>query len=113
MQAKEEELQWLVKEGTIDPVQFSDWAALITPMLKADKSSIRICEYFKQTGNPVSKLDCYPIPKLEDLLAAPGKGNSFTKIDLSHADQQLPLDETSCQFMAINTHKGLCHIGYP
>jgi len=57
--------------------------------------------------NPVSRLDRYPIPKVEDLLATLGKGRTFTKIDLSHAYQQLPLDETSCKFVVINTHKGL------
>ena len=38
------------------------------------------------------------------------------KIDLSHAYQQLPLDETTKQYVGINTHKGLllfAIIGYP
>ena len=64
----EDELERLVKEGTLEPVQFSEWAAPIVPVLKSDKSSIRICGDFRLTVNPVSKLDRYPIPKVEDLL---------------------------------------------
>jgi len=35
------------------------------------------------------------------------KGKYFTKLDLSQAYQQLPLDEESRSFVVINTHKGL------
>ena len=103
----DKELDRLVAEGTLEPVQFSDWASPIVPMLKADKSSVRICEDFKQTINPVSKLDRYPIPKIEDLFASLAGGQSFTKIDLSQAYQQLLLDDESKQYVVINTHRGL------
>ena len=64
----EDELDHLQKEGVIEPVTFSEWAAPIVPVLQADKS-VRICGDFKVTVNPVSKLNRYPIPKIEDLLA--------------------------------------------
>ena len=87
--------QELVEEGTVESVQFSDWAAPIVPMLKADKSSVRICGDFSLTVNQVPKLDWYPIPKIEDLLASLADGKVFTKLDLSRANQQVRLDETS------------------
>ena len=52
-------------------------------------------------------MDNYPIPKTEDLLATLGGGNTFTKLDMSQAYQQLLLDEESKKFTTINTHKGL------
>ena len=64
----EEELERLVQEGTISPVLHSDWAAAIVPVVKAD-GRIRICGDYKTTVNKVSKLDSYPIPRTEDLLA--------------------------------------------
>ena len=101
------ELRHLVGEGTLAPVQFSDWAAPIVVVLKSDKSSIRICGDFMHTVNPVSKLDKYPIPKVEDLFSTLAGGRLFSKIDLSQAYQQLPLDEESQKYVVINTQKGL------
>ena len=100
------ELDHLVSEGTLEPVQFSDWAAPIVVILKSDKTSVLICGDFKQTINPVSKLDKYPIPKVEDLFATLSGGCVFSKIDLSQAYQQLPLNEESQKLAVINTHKG-------
>ena len=101
------ELGRLVNKGTLEPVQFLDWAAPIVVVLKSDKSSIRICGNFKQTVNPVSKLDKYPIPKVEDLSATLVGGRVFSKVNLSQAYQQLSLDEESKKLMVINTMKGL------
>ena len=103
----EKELNRLVFERTLEPVQFSEWAAPIVPVLKEDKQSICICGDFRRTVNPVSKLDRYPIPKVEDLFANLSGGCTFTKIDLSQAYQQIPLEEESQKYVAINTHKGL------
>ena len=102
----EAELDRLVHEGTICPVTHSDWAAPIVPVVKAD-GTIRICRDYKSTVNKVSKLDRYPIPKTEDLLTSLCGGKTFSKLDLSQAYQQLPLDEESRKYLTINTHKGL------
>lgn len=102
----EAELERLEKEGTIEPVRFSEWAAPIVPIVKPDKS-IRICGDYKVTVNRASKLENYPIPKTEDLLATLGGGQKFTKLDMSQAYQQLLLDEDSRQYVTVNTHKGL------
>ena len=55
----------------------------------------------------MSKLDKYPIPQVEDLLATLAGGRVFSKINLSQAYQQLPLDEESQKLVVINTQKGL------
>ena len=101
------ELQRLVSEGIVEPVQFSEWASPIVAVLKEDRKSVRLCGDFKQTINPVSKLDRYPLPKIEDLFATLSGGKSFTKLDLSQAYQQLTLDEASKKFVIINTPQGL------
>ena len=102
----EQELDRLQSEGIISPVEFTEWAAPIVPVVKQD-GSVRICGDYKSTVNQVSKLDNYPIPKTEDLLATLGGGNKFTKLDMSQAYQQLLLDEDSKKYTTINTHKGL------
>ena len=61
-------------------------------VLKSDKQSVRLCGDFRMTVNPVSKLNRYPIPKVEDLFATLEGGATFTKLDLSQAYLQLKLD---------------------
>ena len=79
----ETELDRLVVEGTLEPVEFADWAASIIVILKSNMSSVRICRAFRQMSNPHSKLDTYPIPKVEDLFATLSGGCVFSKINLS------------------------------
>ena len=102
----ENELSRLVSEGTLEPVDYTEWAAPIVAVVKSDRKSVRICGDFRMTVNPVSKLNRYPIPKV-DLFATLEGGKTFTKIDLSQAYQQLKLDEESKKYVVINTHKGL------
>ena len=65
----EAELNRLLEHGIIEPVHFADWAAPIVPVLKRD-GPIRICGYYKVTANRVTKLDKYPLPRIEDLFAS-------------------------------------------
>ena len=102
----EQELERLEREGIIKPVQFSDWAAPIVPVVKAD-GSIRICGDYRLTINQASKLDAYPLPKVEELFASLSGGKSFSKLDLQHVYQQLTLDDNSRPYTTINTHHGL------
>ena len=48
---------------------------------------------FKLTIKQASKLDCYTIPKVEDLLAILAGEQKFTKLDLSQGYQQVRLAE--------------------
>ena len=98
MQTKvEEELDRLRTEGIIEQVQYAEWAAPIVPVLKADGKSLRICGDFKVTVNKASKLDRYPIPKIEDLFATLSHGTSFTKLDMSR------LTSRSCWMMSLKS----------
>ena len=101
------ELDRLVEHGILSPVLFADWAPPIIPVLKSDKQIVRICDDFNRTVNQASKVDKYPIPKIEDLFASLSDGKSFTTLDMSQAYQQLVLDEPSKKLVVINTPKGI------
>ena len=90
----------------IEPVQFFKWAAPIIPVMKPD-GKVRVCGDYKVTVNRAAKVDKYPIPKIEDLFNSLSGGKRFSKIDLSHAYMQIELDESSKEYVTINTHKGL------
>ncbi|RXN12978.1 putative protein K02A2.6-like protein [Labeo rohita] len=100
----EAELQRLVEEKIIEPVQFAEWAAPIVPVKKPD-GSIRICGDYKLTVNRASSVEQYPIPKVEDLFAQLAGGQKFSKLDMSHAYQQIMLDESAKKYVTVNTHK--------
>ena len=102
----EKELERLQETGVITPVQFSDWAAPIVPVVKSD-GSIRICGDYSVTVNAVSRLDNYLLPRVEDLFTVMTGGNLFSKLDLTQAYQQLLLAEDSKKYTTINTTKGL------
>ena len=59
-------LDRLQAQGVIIPVELSDWAAPIVPVLKAN-GEVRICGYYKLTANTAAKTDQYLIPNIEDL----------------------------------------------
>ena len=101
-----QELERLEKAGVIEPVQFSDWAAPIVPVMKRD-GSIRVCGDYKVTINQAARLDTYPLPRIDDLFARLAGGEVFSKLDLAHAYQQIALVEASKKLVVINTQKGL------
>ena len=59
------------------------------------------------TVNPVLDVDQYPLPKPEDIFASLSIGYQFTTVDLTHAYNQLMLDEESRKYVTVNTHKGI------
>nr|XP_054768177.1 uncharacterized protein K02A2.6-like [Lytechinus pictus] len=101
----DQELDRLLADDIIEPVQYSNWAAPVVPVVKGD-GSIRICGDYKTTINTAARSDTYPIPRVEELFARLANGKKFTKLDLSHAYQQLVLSEKSREFVTINTHRG-------
>ena len=65
----EKQFQCRQDKGVQEPVEVADWAAPIVVVLKCDKLNVRLCGDFSVTVNPVSRLERYPIPKINDLFA--------------------------------------------
>lgn len=102
----ETELQKLEASGIISPVDQSDWAAPIVPVMKQN-GHVRICGNYRVTVNQAIKVDSYSLPRVEDLFSALAGGKYFTKLDMSQAYLQLQLDDASKQYVTVNTHRGL------
>lgn len=75
-------------------------------MLKPD-NTVRICGDYKIPINPVLDVPEYPLPTAEEIFTRLNDGKKFSKLDLSHAYQQVLLDEESRDYVIINTHLGL------
>jgi len=99
MRAKvEEDIDQLISEGILEPVEYADWAAPVVAVLKSDWKSVRLCGDFRMTVNPVAKLHRHPILKVENLFATLQGGKKFTKFDLSQVHQQLTLHPDSRKY---------------
>ena len=88
----EKQLLKLESLGIIERVQFSDWAAPIVPVQKAN-GELHVCGDYKLTVNRVAKLETYLLPRTEDLFASSAGGKTFSKLDLAHAYLQVELDQ--------------------
>lgn len=100
------ELGRLEKEGLIQPVPYSEWAAPIVTPIKKD-GAVRICGDFKVTVNPQLDVESYPLPRIDDIFASLRGGRHFSVLDLRQAYLQMELDEQSKPYMTVNTQKGL------
>ena len=66
-----------------------------------------MCGDYKITINSYLVVDQHPLSKPEELFSSLSGGQKFSKVDLSHAYQQMVLEEDSRKYVVINTHKGL------
>ena len=109
----DQQLQCEIDQGILIPVECSEFASPIVPVMKPD-GKVRICADFKQTLNPNIKADTYLLPRIEELFAKLSSGVKFTKLDLPQAYLQFPLDEESQKLCTINTTRAFCNIlGFP
>ena len=104
----ETELQRLLKQGIIYPVENPMMAAPIVPVVKQAGASnpIRICGDYSLTLNKVIDPDQYCIPRLEEILEKVSSSKLYSVLDLSDAYLQVPLSPQSQLFTCISTHIG-------
>ena len=101
-----DELDRLVRIGVLKPVQHSDYASPIVPILKRD-GSIRLCVDYSVSVNKQLVIEQYPLPTAQELFTKLHGGQQFSKLDLTQAYSQFVLDEESQKLTCINTHRGL------
>ena len=105
-QPMEADLARMVATGVLEPIDTAKWAAPIVVVPKPG-GKLRICADFSVGVNQALDVDQYPLPKPHDLFVALNGGRQFSKLDLSEAYLQVPLDDDSKELLVINTHKGL------
>jgi hypothetical protein len=105
-EAVENDLDRLVTEAVLEPINISKWAAPIVVVPKPG-GKVRICADLSTGVNQALDIDQYPLPKPNELFVALNGGTIFSKIDFSEAYLQVQLDDESKELLVINTHKGL------
>ena len=92
-----QELDSLEQQGIITPVTHSNWAAPIVPVPKKD-GKFRICGDYNVTINQALAVEEY-LPTPEEPFSTLSGGKVFSKLDLSQACLQLPVDEASKPYL--------------
>ena len=101
----DEELDRLVAQGVLEPVDSGTWETPIVTPVKPD-GSVRICGDYKCTLNRALQDHAYPVPVVNHVLATLAGAKIFGKLDLAQAYQQLPVDEATADAQTIVTHRG-------
>ncbi|KAK6761919.1 hypothetical protein RB195_022856 [Necator americanus] len=100
------EIDRLVAEQVISPVEHSEWA---TPMVVVKKKSgqIRLCGDFSTGLNDALQLHQHPLPTAKDVFTKLNGGRLVTQIDFAEAYLQVEVEEESKEMLTINTQRGL------
>ncbi|KAL0879382.1 hypothetical protein ABMA27_003143 [Loxostege sticticalis] len=102
----EKEIDRLVTLGVLKPVEYSEYASPVVPVLKRN-GSVRLCADYSVSLNKQLLVEKYPLPTVNELFSKLHGARVFSKIDLSMAYNQCVLDDESQALTCINTHRGL------
>ncbi|XP_043862228.1 uncharacterized protein LOC122756476 [Drosophila santomea] len=83
----------------------SNFASLVVVVKKKDGTD-RICVDFRQLNSMVLK-DCFPVPRMDDVLEQLQPANVFVVMDLENSFLHVPIEESSRKFTAFITKEML------
>ena len=98
------DLEEMEERGIIEP-SGSDWAAPIVVVKKKD-GTLCLCVDYRRL-HAVSRVDAYPMPRIDDLIDQLGKAKYITTLDLTRGYWQVPVEEGSRAKTAFTTPSGL------
>ena len=101
-----QEIDEMLAHGVIEHSR-SDWAFPLVPVKKKD-SSLRLCVDYRKL-NSLSKVDPYPMPRVDDLIDRVGQSPFITTLDLTKGYWQVPVAEADREKTAFVTPFGLFH----
>ena len=98
------QLKQMQVDGVIRPSN-SPWASAMV-LVRKKNGSLCICVDYRLL-NSVTKLDAYPLPRIDDLLDQLGSARYFTTLDLAAGYWQIRVTESSIEKTAFITPQGL------
>nr|CDJ98010.1 RNA-directed DNA polymerase (reverse transcriptase) domain containing protein [Haemonchus contortus] len=104
--ALDEEIDRLLAEQVLSPVDYSAWAAPIV-VVKKSNGTLRLCADFSTGLNDALMLHQHPLPTPDDVFAKLNGGTAFTRIDFADAYLQIEVEDEAKELLTINTHRGL------
>ena len=93
----------MLRLGVIEPSR-SPWSSPIVMVPKPD-GTLRFCNDFRRL-NEVSEFDCYPMPRVDELLDRLGRARFISTLDLTKGYWQVPLTDQAKPKTAFSTPSG-------
>ena len=97
-------VQEMLEQGVITP-SASPWASPIVLVRKKD-GNIRFCVDYRRL-NSITKLDVFPLPRIDDTLDLLAQNSLFSTLDLASGYWQVKMDSESREKTAFVTTSGL------
>lgn len=101
-----EEINRLLENKRIAPIEYSEWGTPVVPVLKPD-GTVRLCGDYRITINRYLKIDHFPLPTINNIIMKLQGNNYFCELDLREAYLQAPLHEDSQKLCTIVTEEGI------
>ena len=98
------ELEEMKAHRIIEPAN-SDWAAPMVIVKKKD-GTLRLCVDYRRL-NSMTRVDAYPMPRIEDMMDQLGKAKYLSTLDLTKGYWQVPVAEEDRPKTAFTTPFGL------
>ena len=103
LEATREFVTTQLQHGLIEQSR-SPFASPVLCVRKAN-GKLRVCVDYRKL-NAVTRKDAYPIPRIDELLARPGKAKIFTKFDIHSAFNKIRMDPASEEYTTFRTRYG-------
>ena len=94
----------MLERGVIKP-SHSPWSSPVVIVAKKDGSK-RFCVDYRKL-NAITKMDAYPLPRIDDALDVLSQMKYFTTLDLVSGYWQVKMSESSAEKTAFSTAEGL------
>ncbi|XP_063596500.1 uncharacterized protein LOC134773250 [Penaeus indicus] len=98
------EINFLLDNNIIEP-STSEWASPCLLVPKSD-GSWRLCTDYRKV-NALTVSDCFPLPRIDDIIDKVGSSKFISRIDLLKGYYQVPLTDNAKKISALITPTGL------
>ena len=97
-------MEKMLEQGLVEP-SHSPWSSPVVLVEKNDGSK-RFCVDYRRL-NSVTKMDVFPLPRIDDTLDSLAQSKYFTALDLASGFWQVKINPESQEKTAFVTHSGL------
>ncbi len=100
----QQEVEKMLEQGAIRESS-SSWTSPVV-LVKKKNGETRFCVDYRKL-NRITRKDCHPLPRIDDLLDSFQGSTCFTTLDLASGYWQIEVDSADCEKTAFITDQGI------